>query len=730
MENELLRAIQLHQSGQLEQAGRLYQNILAKRPNDADALHLLGVVLHQVGRHEQAAQLIERALAIQPNAASYYSNLAEVYRTLGQIDRGIECCRMALRLQPEYPEAVNNLGLGLLAKGDNMGAMVQFKIAVQLKPDFAMAHNNLGNVTRIQGDFDSAIRHFREALKHDPQSAEAHSNLGQLLLERKQLDEALKHCQEAVRLRPQFPEGLSNLGNVLREIGRLEEAKNYYAEALRINPRLAMVHNNIAQALQEEGKLDDAIVWYQRALTLDANTARIHANFASALQEKELTDEAIARYETALKIDPQSVEAHNGLGFIYHEKGDYPGARRYFEDALKIRDDFAPALCNLGSLLEELNDMEGALSCFRKAIHYDPTHAGAHAQLATIQRGKIPDSDLAAVKRLLTEPDLTEGKRAVLQFGLAHVLDAKGEHAEAAELLRQANQVSVNLAEKRAMGYDPVAHVQFISDMIRVCSPEFFARLPASEAQNANLSQRPIFIVGLPRSGTTLIEQILASHSRVHGAGELRFARDDFEALPGLMNRTDAPMNCLEQLDRPTVEKLAQQHLDHLAKLNDSAERVVDKMPDNYMYLGLLSVIFPRAKFIHCRRDLRDVAVSCWMTNFRHIRWANNQEHLAERFREYCRLSEHWKQVLPVPVLDVHYEETVSDFEGVVRRILEWCELEWEQACLNFHETERPVRTASVTQVRQPIYTRSKGRWKNYEPALAELFAKLVPNAE
>jgi hypothetical protein len=238
-------------------------------------------------------------------------------------------------------------------------------------------------------------------------------------------------------------------------------------------------------------------------------------------------------------------------------------------------------------------------------------------------------------------------------------------------------------------------------------------------------TERPIFIVGLPRSGTTLTEQILASHSRVYGAGELRFTREDFETLPKALNRDATSLACLAELDRDGARRVAQAHLDKLTQLNSKAARVADKMPDNYMYLGQIAALFPRAKLIHCRRDLRDVAVSCWMTNFSQIRWACDPDHIATRFREYQRIMAHWQQVLPVPVLDVSYEETVADLEGVARRLVAWSGLEWEPGCLAFHETKRPVRTASVTQVRQPLYTRSVARWKNYEKTLGPLFAKL-----
>lgn len=241
---------------------------------------------------------------------------------------------------------------------------------------------------------------------------------------------------------------------------------------------------------------------------------------------------------------------------------------------------------------------------------------------------------------------------------------------------------------------------------------DFCARLRDAGSE----SERPVFIFGLPRSGTTLVEQVLASHSQVHGAGELRLGRDHFEALGG--GKEEQALATVATLDAETIRRLAQTHLEHLRALDGTAVRIVDKMPDNYLYLGVLAALFPRATFIHCRRDVRDVAVSCWMTQFRSISWANHPDHIAARFRDYGRLMQHWQGVLPVPLLEVRYEDMVADLEGQARRLIEACGLVWESACMHFHRTQRPVRTASVSQVRQPLYSRSVARWKHYtEPA-------------
>jgi tetratricopeptide (TPR) repeat protein len=692
MPDDLNTALEYHRRGLLPQAARIYEGLLLSHPGHAGLLHLLGVVALQQGDPRRAVELIGQAIAREPGEAPFHANLAEAYRALGQLDQALACCQTALRLSPDYPEAINSLALTLQTQGKSEAAMEQFRAALQLRPDFAMARNNLGNALLRQGDRQSALAHFRQALESDPNLAEALSNLGQLLLEMEKPEEALQHGLQAVRLRPQFPEAQNNLGNALRELGRLAEAKACYAQALRLNPNLAMTYNNMGQAIQEEGSLDDSLPWYQRALQLDPESARIHTNLASALEEAGKADEATAHYQTALGLEPKYAEAHCGLACVYQEQG-------WLEEAQRS---------------------------FRAAVALDPRHAGALGQLATMLAGKLPEADLEGLRSLLARDDLSAGKRATLLFGLAQVLDARGDYPQAAEHLRQANALALAEKRKRGQGYDPEEHERFVSAIIAACTPAFFQRVGGLGLD----SQRPVFIIGLPRSATTLTEQILAAHPQVFGAGELRLGREDFLSLvdddgSSAASREDRALKSLDSLDGQTVRRIGQRHLDALGEVSDSAVRVVDKMPDNYLFLGLLAAVFPRAKFIHCRRDLRDVAVSCWMTNFRQIRWANDPRQIAARFAQYGRLMAHWRQVLPLAMLEVSYEETVADLEGAARRLVAWCGLEWEPACLAFHEGQRLVRTASITQVRQPIYTRSVARWKHYQQALGPMLEQL-----
>jgi tetratricopeptide (TPR) repeat protein len=722
MQDDLAAAVSLHQSGCLEQAAQLYKGILAHQPRHPDALHLLGVVALQQGHPGQALQLIERAIAISPGVAAFHCNLAEAYRALGEANRAAASCRVALRLEPGYAEAANNLGLALLAQGKVPEAVEQLGAALRLSPGAAMVHNNLGNALRTQGDAAGAIAAFQRALQLDPRLAEAHSNLGQLHLEKHRVTEALFHCGEAVRLRPGLADAHNNLGNALRESGRVEEAKACYAEALRLNPRLAMACNNMGQADQEQGNLEQAIAWYERGLQLEPGSARIHVNLASTLEEQEKHDEARAHFTVALQLDPTYAEAQSGVGYVLQEQGDFAQALARYREALRLKPDLVGAHLNLGSALEELGDFEAALGCFREALRHEPDHAGALARVATLLRDRLPREEQERLEHLLGDPTLTDGERSALHFGLAQVHDARAEFADAARHLEPANALARTQYRKRGKGYDAADHTRFIDNLMAAFSSEFFQR---TRGFGLN-TERPVFILGLPRSGTTLTERILASHPRAFGAGELSYMREAFESMPRIMNRTATPaMECVRELDRKAADELARHYLDRVGALNAEALRVTDKMPDNYLYLGLVATLFPRVRVVHCRRDLRDVAVSCWLTNFRHVRWASGPSDIVARFRDYQHLMDHWRQVLPVPLLEVDYEETVTDLEAVARRLVEWCGLEWDPGCLAFHQSRQPVRTASLVQVRQPVYTRSVNRWKNYESALAPLFIKL-----
>lgn len=617
---EMLATAMGHQrSGRIAQAEDLYRRILARDPEQVDALHHLGLACHQLGRGEEAIEYLRRA--------------------------------------------------------------------VLLSPDFAEAHNSLGVALAGAGKPEDAALSYRRAIALGPCQAHAHNNLGLLLTQQ----------------------------------GRFEEAEDCYRRALMREPRDHRIHNRLGHALVQQGKLAAAMISYHEALGHRPDYALAHSNLGIALTELGRLDEATARFETALTIDPRLAEAHNGLGLIHQEQGRFAEALACFRSSLDVRPGYVQALLNIARLHEEQGNLEDARAALDEALRVDPGHVPARARLAMRLKGRLPEADRALLEGALTGRFLSDADRAVVHFALAAVYDAQGSHAQAADQSRRANAMRLALSRSRRDAPDPDRHRAFVDRMIATFTPELMARLKGHGLDTGV----PVFIVGLPRTGTSLTEQILASHPRVFGAGELTLAQETFVSMPGVMRRERPPIDCVGDLDRDGVQALARSHLDRLQALSPSAARVVDKMFNNYLYLGFLAVLFPRGHFIHCRRDLRDTALSCWMTDFTRIRWASDPGHIAARFREHQRLMEHWRRALPVTWLDASYEDMVNDLEGTARRLIDRCGLEWDPACLGFHQTRRPVQTASATQVRQPLYATSVGRWRHYADVLPEVFQDL-----
>ena len=612
---------------------------------------------HQAGRLHAAEQIYRQVLAAQPNHAAALHLLGIIAAQVGKYEIAVEYIGRAIQLQPHVSVFHKCLGDAYYALRRIPDAVSCFRRALELNPSCPDTHNSLAAALKDLGHLDEAVASCRRALELKPDFAGAHCNLGGMLCDQGHLDEAIANGRRALELKPDFVEAYCNLGAALKIQGRADEAIACYRRALELNPSFAGAHATLGNALKDEGRLADALAAFRRAL----------------------------------ELQPDFAAAHNGAGAV----------------------------------LEEFGDLAGAEAAFRTALRHDPRYAFAHYKLAELLGGRLPEADLAALRGLLAEgADAGQGtalpgeKRMYLHFGLARVLDARGEYAPAAAHASHGNALQLAFWRKSGREYDPAKHEALVARTIAACPPDFFERVRGYGVE----SELPVFVLGLPRSGTTLIEQILASHSRVFGAGELRLAGGTMTAIGG--QGLDF-MDGLRRLERQTARRLALEHLDKLRTFDSAALRIVDKMPDNYLYLGLLAVLFPRAKFIHCRRDLRDVAISCWMTHFREVPWANDQEHIASQFRAYLRIMEHWRKVLPVPLLELDYEETVANLEDTARRLVAWCGLDWAPECLEFHKAKRSVSTASAVQVRQPIYTRSAGRWKHYEHSLASLLGAI-----
>lgn len=535
-------------------------------------------------------------------------------------------------------------------------------------------------------------------------------------------EHGLLHCQRAVALKPDSAHAHHELGKALLEFGRIQEAMAELAEARRLGNDSADLCLSLGKGWLQLADYREAKVWFERALEMSPGLIEARCQLGTAHFLAGDAAGASSIFTQVLETAPESVEAHVGLARARLEQGDLDGAVASHRQAICIRPGWSVLHAALGETLASAGDLDGASSCNRQALKLNPYCVAALSGLLTTLRGKATDEDLHASERLLQASWLTDGRRAQLHFGLAQALDSRGDWARAAEHARAANAFQKNQNEKRGQAYVPDNYRRFIDLLIASFDSDYFARIQGF----GRASQRPVFIVGMPRSGTTLVEQVLASHPRIYGAGERRFAKLSFELLPGLLGEKKKPIDCLAQLERGHSQRLADWHLKRLHERDHGrAARVTDKMPENYQLLGWIATLFSRARIIHCQRDVRDVALSCWLTHFTTVLWANDLEHVADRIHDYLRLMAHWRRVLPVQLLEVKYEQLVASPEETSRRLLEFVGLEWDPACLNFHKTDRLVSTASAAQVRQPIYKSSVGRWKHYEAALQPLLNRL-----
>ena len=415
--------------------------------------------------------------------------------------------------------------------------------------------------------------------------------------------------------------------------------------------------------------------------------------------------------------EPAGAYFKQGVALLRQSRHDE--AEACFREALAVDPMMATSWVGLSQIQAERGEIEQSCQSARSALALSPKLAEAHWRLAITLRGRLPDAEVQAIECLVDDPSVPAGAVAFLRFGLAAVLDERGLYSQAAAHLETANALQSNVLAAHGQFHDPDGDSWFVNRMIAAFDADLFARGRGWVEPNP----RPVFVVGLQRSGTSLVEQILASHPKIHGAGELHEVGSVFRSLPDLAGLiVGDSFDALRFLGPVSAAAAARNYLERLDALAPpKAERVVDKLPDNIRYLGLIALLWPGARVIVCDRDIRDIAFSCWLNGFA-ILWSKRWEHVARRFADYQRIVEHWRQTKAVPWLDIRYEDLVGDLEGHARRLIDYVGLEWDPACLEFHSTKRVVRTPSLLQVRQPINSHSVGRWKNYEPSLQPLF--------
>jgi tetratricopeptide (TPR) repeat protein len=596
-----------------------------------------------------------------------------------------------------------------------------YRAALAENPDRSHALHLLGLVELQYGRANEAFELIDRAIALDPNEPSYHASLAEVHWALGRRDLAVESCRKSLALKPDQPEVLCNLGATLVEQDDLEAAIACFRAAIGLAPSFFAAHNNLGNALQLRGERVEAIQHLRIAIAINPSSAEVHANLAGVLFDRGEFAPALQHAVEAVRLAPRFALARVRLGNILHALGRINEAETCLREAIRIDPGFSEARAALATVLDDLGNSDQATLEYREALRLRPRDPAVLARLATKLREKLPADDRALIEDLLTNSNLKCDERRDLLFGLVQTLDAEGEYDRAAALANEANALRRDDFIKRGMNYDPDSYTRLVDQWIQAFNPAFFERVRGFGVE----SEQPIFIVGVPRSGTTLTEQILASLPGVFGAGETPLAQECFDALIAATSPSNSLDECLSKLDKETARRLANDWLRRLESRGGSAARIVDKMPENTRHLGLIAALFPRAKIIHCRRNPRDVAISCWLTNFGRLNWANDPDHIARRIADHRRLIEHWLVALPAPILEIDYESIVADLESTAKRIVSWCGLAWNDACLSFHTTRRAVLTPSAHQVRRPIYDRSPNRGRAYEKSLPALFDRL-----
>ena len=607
--------------------------------------------------------------------------------------------------------------LGLAHTRQNKDPRHALAMAVQCAPQDAVAHLNLANALGRCGQLAEAAASYRRALEADPEFAEAHNNLGELCLELGRTGEALASCQEALRIRPDFAEAHQNAGKALVRLGRFDEAARSCRHALAINPEYAEAYNTLGSAQLALAAPSDAIESFGRAVAIKPAFAEAHANLARALRGSGRLADAVAGFRRALELKPDLVLAHTELATALRLQRRSEEAEQSCRRALLLDPQCAAAVVVLAELRADAGQFAEAEELFCRALRLDPASPEAWAGLARVRRMTPADREWLAAMQRLVEQGMPPQRELLLRYAIGKHLDDLGDFSGAFDNYRSANQ----LAKSCGLVHVPGALSRTVDLIIRAYDGQWVGRQRPALPRAA----RPVFIIGMLRSGTSLAEQILASHPQIYGAGELTFWSET--AAAALTEVGGADVRAL-RMSEAALADCADRYLKMLRELAPDALRVVDKLPTNFLHLGLIATGLPGARIIHLVRHPIDTCLSIYFQHFEAANtYANDLTDLAHYYREYRRLMQHWRTVLPPgTILEVPYEGLVGDLPAWTRRMLDFVGVSWDERCLDFDRTVRPVVTASKWQVRQKLYGSSVGRWRRYE----SFVGPLMPLAE
>jgi tetratricopeptide (TPR) repeat protein len=682
-EKAVQMAAQLYAEGNLGQAERVCRQIVEARPANADAHNILGATLQALGRGPEAIAQLRIAVKLAPQAASLHANLGEILRQNGESKEATAELEKAIEIDPKNAQALNNLGIIRYDEGKFAEAVDYYRRALAIAPAMAEALNNLGNALRVTGDIDGAVNAYQDALMHRESYPEAYNNLGTLLQQDRKFDEAEHALKKAIGQRPGYIEAHNNLANLYVAQKKEVEALRVLGDALKIAPTNPQTLLITARIQLRRGNFPAAEQATRAVLQQQPDNAEALTVLGQVLHETDRYDEAIEMLAKAVEANPRNPESLNFYGVALKSVGRLDDARDHILKALKLNDSMFGAYANLNDLVDFSKGEGEELFNRMDAIFEAATNHEADQLLP-------------------------------LHFAYAKALDDRGEHERALQ-----HYITGGRMKRAQLDYDEKETFGFF-DAIR----EAFPKALFEERKYKGLDdERPVFIIGMPRSGSTLVEQILSSHPHVHGAGEVKYLSRAIGQLRDRLPSLPRYPQMMAKITPAQLDMVAKKYLEALTAGAGDSKRVTDKLLTNYFFVGLIHLLYPKAKFVNTLRDPVDTCLSGFTKLFK-----DDMPHsydLTELGRYYCKyreLMEHWQAVLPEGVLTtVQYEDVVADTEKQAKALIDFIGLKWDRKCLDFHKSDRPVKTASVAQVRKPIYNTAVKRWKKYGAGLQPL---------
>jgi tetratricopeptide (TPR) repeat protein len=642
---------------------------------------------------------------------------AQMFLQNGEAESAMVVCDDAL---DQHPEDTNFLCLSarvlvMLKRFDEANARIEQ--AISIYPAFARPHEIRGELLYAKGELPDAAKAFQQALKLDPKLQRARMKLAQVFL-------YLGRSEEAEVLKAEFMELDQDNKDIARATKLEKEEK--FAEADRIYRQILTRHPDNVSAMRlwarlgiEQKRYAEAEVLLRRAVEVAPGFSRAWTDLCKVQFEQEYHDDTIKSAKRLITLNPRAPDGHIWLAAASASSGLHGDAVEAFDAALEIEPDHVGALCGKGNACRTFGDQGAAIAAFRKSIKVNPLHAEAYWSLANMKTFRFEDQEVDHMLALLGDERIPLEGQVQLNNALGLEFDGRGEFDRAFEFIDHGN-----ILRRGEEFYDRVENEEKVDLSIDAFSQQFLE----DNAGNGDPEPAPIFIVGLPRSGSTLLEQILSSHSMVDGTHELADLGKIIRSNPQFTGPRLRYPTSIANIDTDGFERLGNEYIERTRRYRGDRAFFTDKNPNNFAHVGLLQLILPNAKIINARRHPLDSCFGSYKQLFAQGQpFTYNLVEIGEYYLQYQRLMDHWHEVLPGKVLDVHYEDVVADLEGQVKRILEYCELDWEESCLRFHETSRSVKTASSEQVRQPIYSSSVNDWRHYESHLGALIEVLEP---